>query len=95
MKTFIYTKKSPNDKKLVGQIEINIYYIKNNKPTHIGTTFMKLGLSKGADSEVFNYLIKWKYVPKWYRTISPNMDGGCGYYTPEVRDMGLNIMGLI
>ena len=95
MKTFVYTQRTPNNKKLAEQIEINIYQIKHNKPTHIGTTYMKLGLSKGADSEVFNYLIARKYVPKWYGTININMDGGFGYYTPEVRDMGLDIIGLI
>lgn len=95
MKTFIYTQRTPNNNKLVGQTEINIYQIKHNKPTWIGATYMRLGLSKGADSEVFNYLITHKYVPKWYGTININMDGGCGYYTPEVRDAGLNIIGLI
>ena len=95
MKTFIYTQRVPNNKKLADQIEINIYQIKHNKPAHIGTTYMKLGLSKGADSEVFNYLVKWRYVPKWYRTISANPDTGGGYYTTEVRDMGLDIIGLI
>jgi len=95
MKTFIYTKKSPNDKKLVGQIEINIYHVKNNKPTNIGTIFTTFGSSKGNDSEVFRYLIENKYIPKYYYNLSKNDWRGAGYYCFEVKDMGINIMGLI
>ena len=89
MKTFIYTSKKPNNKKLIGKRELNIYRIVRNKPKHVGAVTYHVGLSKGADSEVLNYLIDYKHIPKRFGDING------GYYSPDFEGKGYKIMRVI
>lgn len=90
MKTFIY--KQEFRKATYGQnVTCTIYRVKNNLPIYVGECKYNTGSSMGADSEVFNELIKLKLIPKKYYNISKNNWRGAGYYCPEVADAGYRI----
>ena len=86
MKTFIFATNIHR--------EISIYQIKRNKPYFIGTIGSHEH-SHGNISDVFNYLIDNKYIPKSYFNLSKNNWRGAGYYCPEIEDKGIKIIEIV
>lgn len=91
MKTFIFKKLIYNSKTSNNR-ECVIYRVKNNIPHYIGSVYYTTGMTCGAESEVFHFLIKNKYIPKSYYNLSKNDWRGSGYYCQEVEDKGVKII---
>ena len=91
MKTFIYTERNNKN----STVEVSVYQIKRNNPELIGKLTYTKGSTLGADSEVLNYLIENKYIPKSYYNLSENEWRGAGYYCNKVLEKGVRIIGLI
>ena len=91
MKTFIYTKKY---QKGHNNVFIRIYKIIKNQPIYLGYTEFSSSSCMGDESEVFHKLIELKEIPKKLYSVSLCDWRSAGYYCPEIRDLGYNIVGL-
>lgn len=93
MKTFIYTREFK--KSTYGRtVTCTIYRVKNNLPIYVGECKYNTGSTPGADSEVFQELIRLKLIPKSYYNLSKNDWGGTGYYCGKVEEKGIKIKEL-
>ena len=90
-KTFYYVTRVEDNK---GDRISHIYQIKQNKPILIGYVEWRYGSTKGANSEVMEYLIEHKHLPKYLEKVSKCSWRGAGYYCPEIEDLGYYIKEL-
>lgn len=83
MKTFIY-KEIKHHNRTCNNRELTIYKIKNNIPVYIGTVEYSTGSTRGAQHEVFNYLMDNGHIPKKYYNSSKCDFMGSGYFFGDV-----------
>lgn len=83
MMTFIY-KETKHHNRTRNNREVTIYRIKNNLPVYVGTAEFSSGSTRGAQHEVFNYLMDNGYIPKKYYNSSCDPWTGPGYFFGEV-----------
>lgn len=86
MKTFIY-KETKHHNRTKNNRECTIYKIKNNRPQYVGTVEYSTASTKGAEAEVFQYLMENGYIPKKYYTSSKCDFMGAGYFFGEVTEL--------
>ena len=83
MTNFIYKEIAHHNRKRNNR-EVTIYIIKHNKAEYVGTLEYSTGSTRGAQSEVFNFLMDHDYIPKKYYTSSECAWMGAGYFFGEV-----------
>lgn len=64
--------------------KVNIYKVKRNIPTYIGSVSFCYGISPGSESVVLKFLTENGYLPKKHMNDSLNEWRGAGFYAPEV-----------
>lgn len=87
MRSFLYTEVH----RTVHNTTYRVYRIKNNMPLFIGPMTIWNRSNRGSLSEVFNYLMRKKIIPKKYFGLSKCEWRGPGYYCREVEDKGIHI----
>ena len=92
MKTFIY-KEIAHHNRTRNNIEVTVYRIKDNTPHYIGHFSYSTGATRGAQHEVFNYLMDNGYIPKKYYNSSVCAWRGAGYFVGEV-EKNYSIIGI-
>lgn len=95
MKVFVFTVEviKPKKDNAFHNRVARVYEIKKNIPTQIGWTSYRVGLSKGHESKVFNYLMDKGYIPKKLHSLSKELYGsGEGFYVPAIEDKGYKII---
>lgn len=94
MKTFAFVvEKRPNRTR--GNRVARIYRIVRNMPKYLGFIEYSSGCSRGADSEVFGWLMDNGFITKSYRNLSKSDWCGAGYYCQSVEDKGYKIIELL
>ena len=83
MKNFIY-KEIKHHNRTRNNRELTIYKVKNNMPEYIGTLEYSTASTRGAQHEVFNYLMNNGYIPKKYYKSSECAWRGAGYFDGNV-----------
>ena len=85
MKTFIYKEVAFHNRTRNNR-EVTVYQIKQNKPLYIGFFSYSTASTRGAQHEVFNYLMNNGYIPKKYYKSSECAWRGAGYFFGEVEN---------
>lgn len=71
--------------------EIIVYRISRNTPKYIGEFQFNYGMSKGFESEIFQFLVDKKLIPRKLLGCSLKEGRGEGYYCQEVMEKGYRI----
>lgn len=87
MRSFLYTKVHRTGLKTT----YRVYEMKRNMPLFIGPMTIWNGSNRGSLSEVFDFLIYKKIIPKKYFSLSECNWRAPGYYCQEVEDKGIRI----
>ena len=82
MKHYIFTAKESKASYCVN-VTLNVYRLKNNKPSFIGSTKFNSGATKGNESEAFKVLMENKEISKKL------FDSTRGYYSWQMREKGI------
>jgi hypothetical protein len=85
MKTFLY-KETRYPNRTRNNREVVVYRIKHNIPEKIGYFKYSTGSTRGAQHEVFNFLMDNGYIPKKHYNDSACAWRGAGYFYGAVTE---------